>query len=62
MKCINCEFFRDRQFFFRTGGTAGKCYNSSSRFFGQWRVGTDGCESTREVELDLFKNFENENN
>lgn len=55
MKCINCNFFNDRQFFPRTGGTAGKCYNSSSKFYGQWRVGTDGCESKREVELELFK-------
>lgn len=56
MKCLDCLYFRDRIFFPRTGGTAGKCYNGSSRNYRKWMVGTDGCDVKVE-EQELYFNF-----
>ena len=49
--CIDCEWFQERTFFPRNGGTSGKCYNPISKFYGQWRVGAWGCEIIQQQDL-----------
>lgn len=49
MRCIDCEFFKDRTFFPRTGGTSGKCYNPKSPKYNSWMVGIWGCTPNKYI-------------
>lgn len=43
LKCIECEFFKERTFFPHTGGTSGKCHNPKSPNYNKWTLGFWGC-------------------
>lgn len=50
-KCIDCEDFKERNFFPHTGGYSGKCHNPSSPLYGQWTVGAYGCNYIKQGDL-----------
>lgn len=55
--CIDCDFFKDRQYFPHTGGTAGKCFNPDSPKYLQWTVGAWGCTPKKRIIQGELFNF-----
>lgn len=55
-KCIDCDCFRERSFFPRTGCTSGKCHDPNSPKYMQWTVGSWGCTPKKSIahEGELF--------
>ena len=56
IRCIDCDFFKERHYFPHTGGTSGKCYNPKSPKYNQYTVGFWGCTPKKYVvvEQSLF--------
>lgn len=57
IKCLTCEFFKDKTFFPRTGGTSGKCYNPDSPKYMKWTVGSWGCTPKKRIKEGELFNF-----
>ena len=57
MKCLACEFFKEKTFFPRTGGTSGKCYNPDSPNYRKWTVGAWGCTPLKRIKEGELFNF-----